>query len=76
MSSSIPKIRFLLDENVRIELVRFLKSNNIAIKQLPKGTSDKALAAFSKQENMILVTNDEDFSYFTVRHRRLLDTLA
>lgn len=63
MLSLIPNApRFLLDENVRVELDEFLESHGVNIKRLPKGTADTALAATSKREKRVLVTNDEDFS--------------
>ncbi len=63
MSSSIPaRPRFLLDENVRVELDAFLKENGYFAKRLSKGASDRSLAAASKEERLVLVTNDEDFS--------------
>ena len=61
-SSTSNPPRFLLDENVRIELDESLALQKIDIKRLPKGTPDATLAAASKRENRALVTNDEDFS--------------
>lgn len=54
--------RFLLDENVRIELAEFLVSRGMDSLSLPKGASDRALASVSKREKRVLVTNDSDFS--------------
>ena|SRR3989338_9894599 len=67
MSSSTPspKFKFLLDENVRIDLYKFLQSNGFDIKAAPKGTSDSSLASLSKTEKRILVTNDEDFAEYS-----------
>lgn len=42
-----------------------MRNNNFDITRAPKGTSDKNLAHISKTENRILVTNDEDFTYYT-----------
>ena len=41
MSSSTPnpKPKFLLDENVRIDLYKFLQSNDFDVKVAPKGAS-------------------------------------
>lgn len=62
MSLSIPKsIKFLLDENVRIELYKLLESLGIDIKLSPKGTTDVKLAEISLKEKRIFVTNDQDF---------------
>ena len=67
MSSSTPspKFKFLLDENVRIDLYKFLQSNGFDIKVAPKGASDSFLASLSKTEKRILITNDEDFADYS-----------
>ena|ERR1035437_8015147 len=62
MSSSTRLIRFLLDENVRIELGKDLRSQGFNCKFAAKGSSDRVLAELSKKEQRILVTNDADFS--------------
>lgn len=64
MSLSQSNQLFLLDENVRAELFRFLKIQNIDAKLLPKGTTDLNLAAVSKKEKRILITNDDDFTWY------------
>lgn len=65
MPSSTRNLKFLLDENVRIELSRFLKSQGFDYKLAAKGATDKQLASISKAEKRILVTNDEDFQWYT-----------
>lgn len=55
-------LKFLLDENVRIELYRFLNSEGLDVQYAPKSTKDSKIALISKQEKSILVTNDEDFT--------------
>ena len=62
MSSSTP-IRFLLDENVRIELDAFLAGKSVDFIRAKKGSSDAALAKLSLRERRIVVTNDTDFAY-------------
>lgn len=61
MSSSTPAPRFLLDENVRAELDTFLREKGFDVRRLSKGAPDKSLAAASKEEQRLIVTNDEDF---------------
>src|SRR3989338_5116910 len=61
MSSSTP-IRFLLDENVRIELVEFLTKRGIDFTTAEKSSDDTTLAGISRAEERIVVTNDSDFS--------------
>ena len=61
MSSSTPSRRFLLDENVRVELVGWLRAHRFDVKRAPRSTADPVLASWSKRERRILVTNDEDF---------------
>src|SRR3989344_1125156 len=65
MLSSIPKPKFLLDENVHSELQKFLKSESYSVKIGPKGTIDSEIAALSKKEKLILITNDSDFSKYS-----------
>jgi predicted nuclease of predicted toxin-antitoxin system len=57
-------MRFLLDENVRAELDVFLNGKKCDVRRLPKGAPDRFLAAASREERRIIVTNDEDFSMF------------
>jgi len=64
MSSSTQLPKFLLDENVKAVLSRFLKSEGFDVKLAPKTTSDSKLALISKKEARILVTNDEDFRWY------------
>lgn len=61
MSSSTP-IRFLLDENVRIELTKLLAEREIDFATAKKSSGDKTLAGISLAEERIVVTNDTDFS--------------
>ena len=56
-----PDFKFLLDENVRIELFDLLKENSFDVKRV-RGISDAEVADISKKEARILVTNDSDFS--------------
>src|SRR5438132_395390 len=63
MSSSTPaRPRFLLDENVRVELDAFLKEQGFSVKRLSKGAPDRSLASASLEDRFVLVTNDEDFA--------------
>ena len=61
MPSSTPSRRFLLDENVRVELAGWLRARRFDVTRAPRSISDFLLAAWSKRERRILVTNDEDF---------------
>lgn len=65
MPSSIPIHKFLLDENVRIELFKLLKNLGLDVMYVPNGTSDKRIAEFSKTKKQILVTNDTDFEDYS-----------
>jgi len=60
MSSS--SARFLLDENVRVELYRWLKASGVDVIRSPSRTANGALARRSLTEKRVLVTNDEDFT--------------
>lgn len=65
MSLSTHKTKFLLDENVRIELFHFLQDKGYDAVCARKQSTDKELAQLSLQEDRVLVTNDEDFSYYS-----------
>lgn len=65
MSSSIPNHKFLLDENVRLDLYKFLTSQGCDVKLAPKTGKDSIIASISKKDSRIIVTNDSDFQYFT-----------
>lgn len=56
------QLRFLLDENIKKELLKFLKSEGYDITFKPKGLSNGKLASLSKSENRVLITNDVDFA--------------
>ena len=64
-STSQSKPKFLFDENVDDRLKRFLKQQNVDVISKPKRLSNGKLAEFSKSEQSVLVTNDEDFIEFT-----------
>jgi len=55
----------LLDENVKKRLLIFLKSEEYDAISKPKGLSNGALAEFSKSEQRIFVSNDNDFLKFS-----------
>ena len=59
------KSKFLLDENVKKKLLMFLKSEEYDVIFKPKGLSNGKLAEFSKSEERVFVTNDDDFLGFT-----------
>lgn len=65
MLSSTPSHKFLLDENVRIELFRFLKRKGIDVRLPPKSAPDSKVALISNREKRVLVTNDEGFTHYT-----------
>ena len=68
MSSLVSKnteLKFLLDENVKKELLQFFKQQGFDVIFKSKGLSNGILAELSKSEQRILITNDEDFVEFT-----------
>lgn len=65
MSSLTLSRKFLLDENVKAILSGFLKSEGFDVKLVPKATTDLKLASLSKEEQRILVSNDEDFQWYS-----------
>ncbi|OGM31031.1 hypothetical protein A2630_03110 [Candidatus Woesebacteria bacterium RIFCSPHIGHO2_01_FULL_44_10] len=64
MSSSTLPPRFLIDENVRIELYLFLKKEGYDVRVLSKGAPDSLLVETSRKEKRVLVTNDSDFRWY------------
>ena len=58
------KLKFLLDENVKKELLQFLKEQGLDVIFKPKGVSNGKLAEYSKSEQRVLITNDGDFVGF------------
>jgi len=65
MSSSVLKkkeLKFLLDENIKRELLESLKEQGFNVEFKPKGISNGKLAEFSKLEKRVFVTNDWDFT--------------
>ena len=53
--------KFLLDENIRIEIKEFLKSKGFSAEYAAKGASDERLAAMAKGGKLALLTRDTDF---------------
>jgi predicted nuclease of predicted toxin-antitoxin system len=47
---------------VRVDLVAFLMGRGCLVRRLPKGAPDRVLAATARDEQLVLVTNDEDFA--------------
>ena len=60
-TSKDKELKFLLDENVKKELLQFLKKDFDVIFK-PKKLSNGKLAEYSKSEQRIFVTNDWDFT--------------
>lgn len=68
MPSSTPNpqsLKFLIDENVKIKLAKSLGDQDFDIKLTPKTSSDSIVASLSFKEKRILVTNDEDFQWYS-----------
>ncbi|OGX07135.1 MAG: hypothetical protein A2Z88_00145 [Omnitrophica WOR_2 bacterium GWA2_47_8] len=61
-SASRSKPKFLLDENVKKELLQFLETKEYDAVAKPKGLTNGRLAAFSKSESRVFVTNDADLA--------------
>jgi predicted nuclease of predicted toxin-antitoxin system len=60
-------MRFLLDENLEHEVFHRLQNYDHEVvhvdlsSELNKGDSDTALATFSREQNFVIVTYDDDF---------------
>lgn len=53
--------KFLLDENVRMEVKEFLESAGFSAEYAAKGISNGKLASLAKQKKFILLSRDRDF---------------
>lgn len=62
--STSQSTKFLFDENVDERLKRFLKQQGVDVVSKPKKLANGKLTEFSKLEQRVLVTNDEDFLEF------------
>lgn len=60
-SASRSELKFLLDENIKARVGRFLKSEGFDVVFAPKSFPDTKLAGISKSEGRVIVTNDSDF---------------
>lgn len=60
--SPMNELRLLLDENIKKELLRLLKSEGYDVIKAPKGYANGELGKISKSEQRILVTNDRHFT--------------
>ena len=65
MSSSALTPKFLVDENVRARLAKFIQNQGFDVKLVPKSISDSQVALISKKEKRVLITNDEDFTNYS-----------
>lgn len=65
MSSSTPSPKFLLDENVKKVLLTFLQSKKLDTVIVPKSATDAKITTISIKQKRIIVTNDEDFQWYT-----------
>lgn len=56
-------MKFLLDENVRVELYTFLsEQKGVDVAHVARGASDATVLRQSHMEQRIIVTNDSDFA--------------
>ena len=55
-------MRFLVDENVRKEVIAFLREAGHDVMRAPRSTANGLLFALIQQESRILITHDKDFS--------------
>jgi len=55
-------MQFLADENIRRDVVLFLKGQGHDVETVEKQNSDKAIAKEARRKKSILLTNDLDFA--------------
>jgi predicted nuclease of predicted toxin-antitoxin system len=54
-------MRFLIDEDVDVRVIRVLKQLGHDAHRVPSGTTNGAVIRLAKQEERILITRDSDF---------------
>jgi len=72
LSASPFNLKFLLDENVKKRAGVFLRSRGFDTLDAPKKLANGKLAALSKSEGRVFVTNDADFADFILYSREKL----
>src|SRR5437762_2581385 len=55
-------MRFLVDENVPIQVIAWLKEKNHDAKRVPPGTKNGNVLALAAAESRVVVTQDRDFA--------------
>jgi predicted nuclease of predicted toxin-antitoxin system len=55
-------MRFLIDENIRREIIEFLKQKGHDVAVVPSGIEDDMVAKLAKKEKRILLTHDKHFT--------------
>ena len=53
--------RFLLDENIPIEVREFLNSKGFSAEYVPRGIANSEVALLARREKRVLITRDTDF---------------
>ena len=54
-------LKFLLDENIRIEIKEFLASKGLSAEYAAKGTKNGKLASLAREKSLVLLSRDSDF---------------
>ena len=55
-------MRFLIDEDVDVRIIRLLRSLGHDAKRVPSGTLNGAVIRFAAEENRILISRNADFT--------------
>ncbi|MCM8780299.1 MAG: DUF5615 family PIN-like protein [Candidatus Omnitrophica bacterium] len=55
-------MQFIVDENVRKEVVDFLRTQDQDVMSLPAGLEDERIAQIAKETKRILLTHDQHFA--------------
>jgi len=57
-----PKFRFLVDEDLDIDIVHFLRSQDQDVAQVPKGIKNGAVYQLALKTRRLLLSRDKDFT--------------
>ena len=61
MKGLLRSIKFLSDENVKLDLIKFLSREGVDVKNAPKGEKDLRLFSLACEDERAILTHDKHF---------------
>lgn len=68
----MPRLRFLIDENVDFPIVDYLKNLGFDVKtvvEIKRSLGDKEILTLANNGNRVIITNDKDFGQLIFREK-------